>query len=187
MFFTFSHTSIQKEARDWVLGIIETGHLEKPCRMNTENIAPCFCIQSSTHRALRMSVYKTSRSCILTTPRSDWFLHRPAVKFSRFRFRGTEPKTLLYVGHRSLGELWRCEDTQFFGNQSLHGANFLFQTTDYPDIFLSTVHIKKSWLSVQFVGNNKAHKWHQSSRIKNSEITCHRVEYLFLVNWLNWT
>ena len=54
MFFTFSHIPTQKEARDRVLGIIETGHLEKPCRMNTENIAPCFCIQSSTHRALRL-------------------------------------------------------------------------------------------------------------------------------------
>ena len=123
--YIFSHIPTQKEARDWVLGIIETGHLEKPCRRKTENIAPCFCIQSSTHRTLRLSVYKTSRSCILTTPRSDWFLHQPAVKFSRFRFRGTEPKTLLYVGHRSQGELCRCEDTQFFGNQLLHGANFL--------------------------------------------------------------
>ena len=110
-----------------------------------------------------LGVYKTLRAID--------FLHRPAVKFSRFRFRGTEPKTLLYVGHRSQGELWRCEDTQFFGNQSLHGANFLFQTTDYPDIFLSTDHIKNSWLSVQFVGNNNAHKLTLSKLISRPQRT----------------
>ena len=34
---------------------------------------------------------------------------------------------------------------------TLHGAIFLFQTTDYPDypdVFLSTDHIKNSWSSV---------------------------------------
>ena len=49
----YSHPYKKRSMRPRILGIIETWHLEKPCRMNTENIAPCFCIQSSTHRALR--------------------------------------------------------------------------------------------------------------------------------------
>ena len=64
--------------------------------------------------------------------------------------------------------------TQIFGKQSLHGANFLFQITDYsdyPDIFLSTVHIKNSWLSVQFVGINKAYKWTLSKLISRPRRT----------------
>lgn len=127
-----------------------------------------------------MSVYKTLRAID--------FLHRPAVKFSRFRFRGTEPKTLLYVGHSSLASYDAIKVRNFSEINTLHGANFLFQTTDYPDypdIFCQQAtskirgHPCNSWESIKPTNGLSlnlfyAHKSHKSTRIIYAlRLCCH--------------
>ena len=100
----FLFTSIQKRSmRPRILGIIETWHLEKPCRMNTENIAPCFCIQSSTHRALRLGRIQNIKK-LYTNNSSERLIFSIGLRwnFPDFGFAERSQKTLLYVGHSSL-------------------------------------------------------------------------------------
>ena len=153
--------------------------------MNTENIAPCFCIQSSTQRVLRLSIYKTSRSCILKLLGAIDFSIGLRWNFPDFGFAERSQKTLLYVGHSSLGELWRCEDTQFLEINLCMGLIFFFK----PQITLiyfcqqTTSKIRgypwPSWESIKPTNGLSlnlfnAHKWHQSTRILHAlRLCCH--------------